>query len=71
MQYHKAPEAVNAFQRAWELRESFPNETPKRRIDAISNLATAYFKANELSKANELYTRAIDLRHQILTKSHI
>ena len=56
-------EAIDVFQRAADLRAS--SDAPVLvRANALSNLATAHFKAGAFREAIRLYTRAIDLRHQ-------
>jgi tetratricopeptide (TPR) repeat protein len=58
----RANEAVAPLRRVVELREAAEGETPVRRADAASNLATAYFEAGDLARARQEYTRAIDRR---------
>jgi tetratricopeptide (TPR) repeat protein len=55
-------DAVAPLRRAVELRNAAPAETPLRRADAASNLATAYFESGDLTAASREYTRALDLR---------
>jgi tetratricopeptide (TPR) repeat protein len=58
-------EAVGPLRRAVELREASPGEPARRRADAASNLATAYFDAGDLAEAGREYTRALDLRFTV------
>ena len=58
----RAADAVALLLRTVELREATPDESVIRRVSAVSNLATAYFKSSELASATREYTRALDLR---------
>jgi tetratricopeptide (TPR) repeat protein len=58
----RAIDAVTPFQRAVELRDATPGESPSRRADAVSNLATAHFEAGDLTAAEEEYRRALEIR---------
>jgi tetratricopeptide (TPR) repeat protein len=55
-------DAVPPLRRTAELRDVLPTETPARRADARSNLATAHLEAGDLEAAIRDYGRAVDLR---------
>ena len=61
-------DAVAPLRRAAELRDGASAETPLRRADAASNLATAYFESGDLAAASLEYTRALDLRFAVSTR---
>jgi len=54
--------AVTAFERALQVRQSIPNQPPRKLADALSNVATAHFKAGHFKQASQTYWHAITLR---------
>ncbi len=56
--------AVQAFEKARVIAKILPEYSPLVESTDISNAATAHFEASHLEKSIELYTEAMDVRHQ-------
>jgi tetratricopeptide (TPR) repeat protein len=62
-------DAVAAFKRAQELRQSIVDLSVEKRANTLSNLATAYFENGDLAEAIRWYRQAVDTRHQSIRQA--